>query len=74
MDQFDVEESPGCTEARLVVAQRSYCGSIASGAHSESRNESPLVYMSGFLESASISSSFVDFFFLIFTGRGLSVF
>ncbi|XP_071541139.1 LOW QUALITY PROTEIN: uncharacterized protein [Panulirus ornatus] len=34
MDQFDVEETPGCVEARLVVAQRRYCGSIAPGSHS----------------------------------------
>ncbi|XP_047496480.1 uncharacterized protein LOC125044078 [Penaeus chinensis] len=33
MDQFDVEESQSCSEARLVVAGRRYCGRIKSGAH-----------------------------------------
>ncbi|XP_068201168.1 uncharacterized protein [Palaemon carinicauda] len=34
MDEFDVEETKGCSVARLVIANRSYCGSIPSGAHS----------------------------------------
>ncbi|ROT83315.1 Cubilin [Penaeus vannamei] len=33
MDQFDVEESQSCSEARLVVAGRRYCGRIKTGTH-----------------------------------------
>lgn len=34
MDEFDVEETKDCSVARLVVADRSYCGFIPPGAHS----------------------------------------
>ncbi|XP_069943538.1 uncharacterized protein [Cherax quadricarinatus] len=46
-DQFDVEETAGCSEASLVLAGRTYCGTIPPGSHSvvPFPREGPIIMM-----------------------------